>query len=63
MAQYEALKETGINFTFLKPNMPDPYAASLALGYKDVRRTKTSTVFPTDFGYGNAAFDALEIRC
>ena len=28
MAQYEALKETGINFTFLKPNMPDPYAAS-----------------------------------
>ena len=59
MAQYDALKETGINFTFLKPNMPDPYAASPALGYKDVVENKNLTVFPTDFGYGSdAAFDA-----
>lgn len=59
MAQYQALKDTGLNFTFLKPNMPDPYAASPALGYKDVIENKNLTVFPTDFGYGsNAAFDA-----
>ena len=59
MAQYEALKETGINFTFLKPDMPDPYAASPALGYKDVIENRNLTVFPTDFGYGSdAAFDA-----
>lgn len=59
MAQYQALKDTGLNFTFLKPNMPDPYAASPALGYKDVIENKNLTVFPTDFGYGSdAAFDA-----
>ena len=59
MAQYKALKDTGLNFTFLKPNMPDPYAASPALGYKDVIENKNLTVFPTDFGYGSdAAFDA-----
>jgi hypothetical protein len=59
MAQYKALKDTGLNFTFLKPNMPDPYAASPALGYKDVVENKNLTVFPTDFGYGSdAAFDA-----
>lgn len=59
MAQYNALKDTGINFTFLKPGMDDPYAASPALGYKDIVENKNLTVFPTDFGYGsNPSFDA-----
>lgn len=59
MAQYNALKDTGINFTFLKPGMEDPYAASPALGFKDVVENKNLTVFPTDFGYGsNPNFDA-----
>ena len=46
MAQYNAL-DTGINFTFLKPGMEDPYAASPALGFKDVVENKNLTVFPT----------------
>jgi len=59
MAQYNALKDTGINFTFLKPGMEDPYASSPALGFKDVVENKNLTVFPTDFGYGsNPNFDA-----
>jgi len=61
MDQYEALKDTGINFTFLRDDMPDPYAETPALGYKDIVENKNLTVFPTDFGYGtNPDFDASQ---
>ena len=61
MDQYEALKDTGIEFTFLRDDMPDPYAETPALGYKDIVENKNLTVFPTDFGYGtNPDFDASQ---
>lgn len=59
LAQYNALKDSGINFSFLRDNMPDPYAETPALGYKDIIENRNLTVFPTDFGYGtNPDFDA-----
>jgi len=59
LAQYNAIKDSGINFTFLRGDMTDPYAETPALGYKDIVENKNLTVFPTDFGYGtDPNFDA-----
>lgn len=59
LGQYNALKDSGINFSFLRGDMPDPYAETPALGYKDIVENRNLTVFPTDFGYGtNPDFDA-----
>jgi hypothetical protein len=59
--QYKALKDTGIDFRFLREGMADPYAASPALGYKDLVENGRLWVFPTDFGFGtSAAFDPRE---
>lgn len=59
--QYRALKDAGIDFRFLKPGMEDPYAASPAMGYRDLVENGRLWVFPTDFGFGSgAAFDPRE---
>lgn len=56
--QYKALKDSGIEFKFLREGMADPYAASPALGYKDLVENGRLFVYPTDFGFGtDAAFD------
>jgi hypothetical protein len=60
MAQYEALRNTGIDFKFLREGQTDPYAKSPAMGYQDVVENKELTVFPTDFGYGSGEFDASD---
>lgn len=58
LAQYNALKDTGIDFRFLREGMSDPYAASPGLGYKDMVENGRLWVFPTDFGFGTStAFD------
>jgi len=58
LGQYKALKDSGIEFKFLREGMKDPYAASPALGYKDLVENGRLFVYPTDFGFGtNAAFD------
>jgi hypothetical protein len=58
MDQYNTLKNSGIDFKFMKEGMDDPYSASPALGYKDLVENGKLWVFPTDFGFGtNAAFD------
>lgn len=58
MGQYKALKDSGIEFNFLREGMSDPYAASPALGYQDLVENGRLFVYPTDFGFGtNAAFD------
>ena len=58
MDQYNSLKNSGIDFTFMKEGMNDPYAASPALGYQDLVERGNLYVFPTDFGFGtSAAFD------
>jgi hypothetical protein len=53
MAQYNALKDAGIDFKFLKEGEPDPYADSPAAGYKDLIENRRLYVFPTDQGYGS----------
>jgi len=60
MAQYETLRDTGIDFKFLREGQTDPYAKSPAMGYQDVVENKELTVFPTDFGYGSGEFDASD---
>jgi hypothetical protein len=56
--QYNALRNSGIDFRFLREGMEDPYAASPALGYRDMVENGRLFVFPTDFGFGtSASFD------
>jgi len=56
--QYNALRNSGIDFRFLREGMEDPYAASPALGYQDLVENGRLFVFPTDFGFGSgSAFD------
>jgi hypothetical protein len=58
MDQYNALRNRGIDFRFLREGMDDPYAASPALGYKDLVENGRLYVYPTDFGFGSgSAFD------
>lgn len=55
LAQYNALKDAGIDFRFLREGMSDPYAASPGLGYKDMVENGRLWVFPTDFGFGTSS--------
>lgn len=54
--QYRQLKDAGLEFTFNKDGV-DPYAASPALGYKDLKDNGRLSIFPTDAGFGSSAFD------
>lgn len=59
LGQYRSLKNSGIDFRFLKDGMDDPYSASPALGYKDLVENGRLFVYPTDFGFGTgSAFDS-----
>ncbi len=51
--QYIALKNSGIDFKFLRKGMVDPYKENPALGYRDIVENGRLYVFPTDFGYGS----------
>jgi len=55
MAQYKALKDTGLDVKFLKDGMDDPYAASPSMGYADMVKNGRLWVFPTSQGYGSGA--------
>lgn len=54
--QYDALVNRGIGFEFMKKGpdgqVIDPYAASPALGYKDLSERGKLEIFPTDAGFG-----------
>lgn len=55
LGQYRALKDQGLDFRFIKPGEHDPYAASPALGYLDLRDKGMQRVFPTESGFGSLA--------
>jgi hypothetical protein len=59
MGQYNALKNTGLDFKFMKPGMPDPYARSPSLGYADLKDKGRLWVFPTEIGYGTGQQSAV----
>lgn len=57
MAQWQAVKQTGLNVEWIKPGMADPYAESPRLAAKDVRDNNHWWGFPTDLGYGSTGED------
>lgn len=63
-AQYQALKDRGIEFDFMKRdangNIIDPYANSPAMGYKDLAEKGRLEIFPTDAGFGTIDPDAYK---
>lgn len=61
LEQYEFVLQTGLEVEFADPRMPDPYEASPRLAIEDVKNNNHLWVFPTDTGYGMAAFTAEEI--
>lgn len=52
MDQYRALKDTGVDFSFLKPGEADPYARNPGLGYLDLINNGRLKMFPTSAGHG-----------
>ena len=52
MDQYRALKDTGVDFSFLKPGEADPYARNPGLGYLDLIENGRLKMFPTSDGFG-----------
>jgi hypothetical protein len=58
--QYKSLQNSGIDFRFIPEGMPDPYAASPALGYQDLVENGKLWVFPTDQGFGSLGADVAD---
>lgn len=53
LAQWEALKKTGLKVEWVKPGMKDPYALSPRLAALDVSMNNHWWGFPTDLGFGS----------
>lgn len=60
LAQYQAAKDTGIDFKFIKPGEQDPYAKSPSLGYADIVNKGKLSVYPTDTGFGSSSKDVSD---
>lgn len=58
LSQYHALRDTGLDFKFLKPGQKDPYAASPSLGYADLVNKGRLFVYPTERGFGSGVGDS-----
>lgn len=54
LAQWQAIKKTGLQVEWIKPGQDDPYAASPRLAAMDVIDNNHWWGFPTDLGYGTA---------
>lgn len=52
LAQWEAVKTTGLNVEWVQPGQKDPYALSPRLAAMDVSENNHWWGFPTDLGYG-----------
>jgi hypothetical protein len=52
LAQWDAIKGTGLKVEWVKPGQTDPYAASPRLAAEDVSLHNHWWGFPTDLGYG-----------
>jgi hypothetical protein len=53
VAQWEAIKKTGLRVSPMKKGMADPYAASPRMAQVDVEENNHLWFYPTDFGFGN----------
>lgn len=52
LAQFDAIKKTGLKIEFIKPGMDDPYFANPRLAARDVADNNHLWVFPTSSGHG-----------
>jgi len=55
LAQWQALKATGLKVEWIKPGQKDPYAENPRLGAQDVSLNNHWWGFPTDLGFGSDA--------
>jgi hypothetical protein len=53
IAQWHAIKDTGLKIEWIKPGQPDPYAASPRMAAMDVINNNHWWGFPTDAGFGS----------
>jgi hypothetical protein len=53
LAQWDAIKQTGLQVEWVKPGQKDPYALSPRLAAMDVSENNHWWGFPTDLGYGS----------
>lgn len=62
VAQYQAVKKTGLKIEAIEPGMPDPYAKSPRLAILDVTENNHLWFYPTDVGFGgpNATLDVSD---
>ncbi len=60
MAQWDAIKKSGLKVEFIPHGGPDPYAASPRLAIEDIKRNNHMWVYPTDSGYGTSGISAAE---
>jgi hypothetical protein len=58
VAQFKALKDSGIKFEFIKPGMDDPYAENPRAAAQDVINNNHLWVFPTEGGFGSGSESA-----
>lgn len=52
LAQWQAIKKSGLKVDFIKPGQPDPYAASPRLAIEDAQKNNHMWVYPTEAGFG-----------
>lgn len=57
LAQWDAIKATGLKVEWVKPGQKDPYALSPRLAAMDVSENNHWWGFPTDLGYGSEGGD------
>jgi hypothetical protein len=53
LAQWQALKATGLKVEWIKPGMKDPYAENPRLGAQDISLNNHWWGYPTDLGFGS----------
>ena len=53
LAQWQALKATGLQVEWIKPGQADPYAENPRLGAQDISLNNHWWGFPTDLGFGS----------
>ncbi|MGA8198409.1 MAG: hypothetical protein WB902_34160, partial [Acetobacteraceae bacterium] len=58
MAQWQAVKATGLKVDWIKPGQADPYALTPRLAAMDVAKNNHLWAFPTDLGFGSGTKEA-----
>jgi hypothetical protein len=62
LAQWQAVKDTGLKIDWNKEGEPDPYAKSLRLAALDVTNNNHLSVFPTALGFGSGTEGAEQAK-